>query len=262
MFRPFHSLLLALALLAVLTTFAAAKTRKPSQEKPAPAATEKSGATAHVRLWKSDFPSGHAVQVQLRTANAKEPAIDFQPEAKGSVFTEYTPLAAGPGAVALINPAKPDAKPHTLPFTLAADSFTTLIVREDAGGPAVEIINDTLAGGDDADAELTVRNFTSGLSEIHLHAGKAIDAHLRAPNAFLHVRGLEREVLPLETTARATAGKESKWTNEIDFRSARKATLLIFADAYGRIRPRVVIDGSLPKPVAEEPAKESGADAK
>lgn len=253
MFHPVLPLLI-FALLASAT--AAPKARKAAKP-----ATPPPIASAHVRLWKGDFASGRTVRVQVVPARAKTPAVDFQPDGKEPAFTEYTPLPAGPCSIAPIDPAKPGAKPNTIARVFTPNSFTTLIVREGVSEPCIEIIDDTPTA-DEMDAELTVRNFASGLTHIRLRARDTIDVRLRAPHAYLHMRGLDQNILLLETTANTSDGKESKWANEIDFKKARKATVLIFSDPYGRIRPRVTLDGALPAAATHQPQNATELDTR
>jgi hypothetical protein len=130
-----------------------------------------------------------------------------------------------------------------VPAHLAADSFWTLLVRETGGEIHAELIDDTPAGA--RTVALTVRNFAPTLSTLEIEAGPDFHAKLSSPESFVHVRGLPLERLQVETSGSESSGNVLQWTNSVDFTKFRGATVLIYPDPYGRIRPRVVIDGQI-----------------
>jgi hypothetical protein len=236
---------LALALIALP---AAGKSRKPSQT-PAPtraAAATPAPAPASLRLWKNDFASRAALRVQIIPVRTIASSLEFHPAKQGASFTDYVESPSGALKVKITDEGNPGAKPLTQPLQLDPGAFVTLVLRELNGAPDLQIINDGPVGLDEADAELTVRNFVPGLSQIEVHSGDVFSARVRANDGCLYFRGLERKVLQLDTSAIGQDGKESKWTTEVNFGKVRKATLLILVDSYGRIRPRVAIDGEPP----------------
>lgn len=224
--------------LAVLSLAGVARGAEP-KKKPASATPGKS---ASVRLWKDAFASKRAVTVALRPLARKAAAADLGELADGVHFRDYIEVPAGSAMLEVAESANPKAKPETFPVQLAAGSFSTLLLRERDNEIVLECIDDTAPRDDDV-AELTVRNFVPTLATLRLRLGDAVSATLASPQSFLHVRGLARRSIEVETAGTDTAGKQLNWTNDIDFKKCRRATLLIAADPYGRIRPRVVIDG-------------------
>ena len=57
------------------------------------------------------------------------------------------------------------------------------------------------------------------------------------------MRGIKPAVYQIRTSGTGSDGKPFQWNNEVDFRQYRRQTLLIFPDPYGRVRPRLVVDG-------------------
>ena len=57
------------------------------------------------------------------------------------------------------------------------------------------------------------------------------------------LEGFPLQLVALSMRATTGDGKTQTWTSEVDFRRARRASLLIVPDPYGRFRPRVSIDG-------------------
>lgn len=265
MYPPRNSIVSLSILLFALGLGDAACAKERKKAAPAAKATPTAKATpeprekaapAYVRVWKSEWPGEGAWQLQVQAVSAKTPDVDMALEPKKVTFSDYLEVPSGAAKLTLKEAEKEGAKPQTISWTFPPAGFFTVLVKDKGGEPVVEIIDDAPTGSDEQDAELTVRNFASGLTEIRVHASDVLDARLRAPGGYLYLRGLERKVLLIEATTRNAAGSETKWTNEADFRAYRKVTLLIFTDSYGRVRPRLVPDGTQPgKAKSEETEK-------
>jgi hypothetical protein len=219
------------------------KRKNPPASTPKPSAGAESSGTASMRLWKEDFPSQKEVQFGISFKKDKNAAVTFKPPGAGSFFTAYTVCPSEAATVTILGGDSAGGKSEPIPVRLAPGSFTTFLLREKDGTPLLEVLDDARVGADGAGAELTVRNFDRRLVEIRVQAGDHLSARMRAPECLLNVRGLERQVYQLDTIARDDSGKESRWSTEVDFKTSRKATLLIYSDPYGRVRPRVVLDG-------------------
>lgn len=215
---------------------AAPKKKKAPVAATAPPAT---AATASLRIWKGD--SGRAVHVILRRTGRGIEPTDLGELPATLRFGDYTDVPSGACTVELQDPTDPKSNLASLALQLAPGSFSTLLVSENAGALATELIDDTPRGGDTA--ELVVRNFASTLATLQIDAGPDVHVKLTSGHSFLHLRGLPRARLSVETGGTETAGTAVQWSNDVDFTKIRRATLLIHADPYGRIRPRVVIDG-------------------
>jgi len=258
--RVFPGLLAALLCLAVT---ASAKNRKGTTakgpEKPGakPEATAKPAKdavpakSAYVRIWKEDFTTEGDLRARIRPTDAKAEPFEVDLDAKGFRFTNYAAVAAGPTLISVNIPTQSDGpKSPEIAYKFTPGSFTTLIVSRGDDGLRFEILDDAPSGQQEGDAELLVRNFVHDLKDFRVQVGEDLSARLHGPEGFLQVRGLNRKLSAIETTAQSSDGKESKWTTEVDFSSVRRATLLIFADPYGRIRPRVMFDAVAPGSVS------------
>ncbi len=239
--------LLAALALGSLALAAPAKKRKgspaPTSNSTPAAESVATGGTASVRLWKAEFASKSPVRLEVKTKAGQTGPLRLEPPATGAYFSDYAACPAGEVTVEFLTESAAGGKIPAIPITLAADSFVTLLLREQDGKPVLEVLDDAPTGSDPDSAEFVVRNFAPALVEIRIQAGDQLSARMRAAASFLNIRGLDRQRCQIDTITRDAEGKESRWSTEVNFASARKATLLIHADPYGRIRPRIALDG-------------------
>ncbi len=185
---------------------------------------------------------------------------DYEPESR---FGDYISLPSGPCIVELRDVKEPELVLGSVPARLETGFCFTLAVREKESKLALEVLDDSPAK--DPGGELVVRSFVADLKTLQIDAGPDLHVRLTSDSPFLRVRGLPRIALQVDTSGTDVAGKPIEWSNEVDFGSIHRATVLIVADPYGRIRPRVVIDGSRSTDTTEEktdkatkPANSSG----
>ena len=69
--------------------------------------------------------------------------------------------------------------------------------------------------------------------------GTLLSAHLISVRSSVRLDGMKRAIYPVTTSGLDGTGKSVHWNTDVDFRQYRRATLLIYPDAYGRIRPRI-----------------------
>jgi|GEM_PF-3534699 len=252
----FHLLLTLLLAGFTLLTDASAKPRKPaakaspSPQKKAAAATPAPAETepAHFRVWKGEFKRSQAMRIVVTSDTAKDKPVERGISGQGFGFTEYSTVPSGPASILFSQEDDSSVKPAPVSHQFAPGSFTTLLVQQEGDNLTLQIIDDSPTGKDPESGEFIVRNFASTLKEFRIEVADEVDTHLRAPDGMLHLRGLDRQVFGLTITATTTEGKESKWTEELNLTKCPKATLLIFADPRGRIRPRLVYDAVLVVP--------------
>jgi hypothetical protein len=120
---------------------------------------------------------------------------------------------------------------------LKPDVFFTILVSP----LSIDMIDDT----NDPKATsgtLTVRNYFPGVTvEITANAQKIVTA---LPYGQSHTAGgLPLQRLPLSLHARLPNGTPIESGAEADLRASKRATLLIIPDSYGRISPRIALDG-------------------
>jgi hypothetical protein len=246
-------LLCVFLLLPTLPLVAAKKKSAPAPKSPAELATS----ATRFRLWKGDFPSKRAVHLTLRPTG-KGANMDLGEFAPESHFGDYIPGVAGDCTMEARLSGETGAPLATFATRLPANASATLVLREtESGTLTFELLDDTPTG-DDASGELFVRNFVPALKTLQLDAGPDLHLRLTTSSCFLHLRGLPRTSLQLETSGEDRTGAQIHWSNEVDFSQARRATLLIVTDPYGRIRPKIIIDASSPGAAPVTPALPTG----
>lgn len=219
-------ILLAAGLFALTPAFGEAKRTEP--------------AMAQVRVWKGDFPSKRALKISLRSSGRKPAVSEIAASADGYFFSPYRPVPAGAATIEVTDAQDAKNKLATLPATLAPGSFTTVLLAENGEQTSIELLTDTIAST--PSPELRVFNFAP-LASLQIDVGEDLHARLNPPSAFLHVRGITEKKIQVRTSGVDSSGKSVRGSNEVDFTQFPRVTILIYPDTYGRIRPRIVIDG-------------------
>ena len=213
--------------------FAVAKKPKmplPVEKKEQPA-EEKRGVPARMRVWKACDPANTAVQIVFtpdKGANAAP--FTFSPDASGFQFTNYQGVPAAAGVVTVTLGGHP---PVRIPVNLSEGGDSTLLVQVRSGEISARWINETPAA---EEAGTTFKTY-------NLLAGNGGDVQVVVPGASSRMGGLKAAVYPVTVNGTDTDGKTFKWSTEADLKRHRHATLLIYPDGYGRIRPRLIEDG-------------------
>ena len=210
---------------------------RPKKGKPAEAAADEK---AQVRLWKDVFATDRAVKIILR--QGKKTAVEVR-LAEGLQFLDYQEIPAGQMVVEVTDEADGNARLVTTNIAFDGGDFFTLLVQENDGKIGIEVIDDARRSGATT-GELSVRSFAPMLTSLRVKIGEDLNVKLDGPAPFARFRGLARQTVQVDTTGMEAGGKQVNWANEIDFRAIPRATLLILPDAYGRIRPRVLVDGA------------------
>lgn len=262
----FRRLSIAILLIMALPGWAAPKKKKESttSSKTKPVSAEAAealvpaGMSAWLRLWKADFESKRSVRISIDYAAKGRASTDLGTWESVSIFGEYISVPWDGGTIKVFDLSDSKTPLATAPARFTPGLCVTLLVREKADVVSIEVLEDTPKG--ETTCELLVRNFVPTLKSFQLDAGPAIHVRLESPDSFLHLRGLPRASLQIDTASDDKKSGTIKWSNEIDFGNIRRATLLILTDAYGRIRPRLVIDGVPPRKPAPESAPAPGGE--
>ncbi len=262
---------LFVAVLAILTAVPLwAAPKKKEKTAPVPGATPSPvaapapdpAAKVRLRIWKAEFASKRVVHLVVRPAGGHGAATDLGEFPAGSRFGNYESAPGGECTVEVRAPGDDGAVLATSAVSLSGAASTLVLRENDDGAIAFELIDDKPTG-DEASAELFVRNFVPALRSLQLDSGADLHVRLVTPGSFLHLRGLVHGRLEMKITAEDGAGSMTYWTNEIDLHQVRRATLLIVADPHGRIRPRFVVDGGgSPEAAGSAPASAPGGDIK
>lgn len=229
--------LLPALILSVTGVSLAKKVAAPAQA-PAPAVPV---SPALLRIWKGELVSRRALRVSYTVSAHKSPPKEFVHLEHGYDFGQYIPLPAEDLKLDVFEDRPNGELLNSLPLHLSSGDKVTLLISETGGKVGIEIVNDNPPPDAEKTADLSVRNFIPSLTSLQVSVGDDVRVTLSSAQSFLQVRGLRREALEVDTSG-TQAGKSIRWTNEVDFSQARKATVLIYPDPYGRIRPRVVVD--------------------
>ncbi len=202
--------------------------------------------TAHVRLWKTELRGLNGVRVSFRPTGGRRPSpSDLGGGGPGYVFDNYADTLAGRGTLEVF--AATDKHPLiSLPADFTPGAFFTVLLRESAkpgAPPTLEVIPDSATSDDPSTAQITVRNFVEKLEDVKVTVGGGVNADFPTGKGFMQMQGLKLAVYPISTVGKGPDGKPFEWNTETDLKQHRHQTLLIYPDPYGRIRPRLCIDG-------------------
>jgi hypothetical protein len=238
----------------------------------APTVAVATGAT-HLRIWKADLPGVLSARVTLQplvvAGGKKGVSQEIAKLGPGYQFGDYTDVPAGKCVLESFISDQPQPFASVI-ADLSAGSFSTLLVSrpEKAGAsPRTALILDaedektTSPNTADVPAQFSVRNLAPGVHDLRVSVGDNLMAQFSTGNAYLQMTGLQRGIYGVRTTGKDAEGKPFEWTTEGNFEHSRRQTLLIYPDPYGRVRPRLYIDGPS-EPAADtssqEPASKAG----
>jgi hypothetical protein len=224
------SLLFSLAIAAVVY----------GQEESPPAATPApTAAPGYLRFWNM-LPTASG-PLDLRRAGSKPidpPLVGNSPPYRYSSYLDY-PAAAY--HLSVNRSGHPDQLLKTLDLNLAGNFFFTILVSPTQQGSSVQLINDT-ADPKATSATLTVRNYFPDVLVDVFDRGKKIVSALPYGQSFA-VTGLPFENLSLSVRTILPNKVAAESGAEAEFKIAKRATLLVIPDEYGRFRPRLTLDG-------------------
>ncbi len=171
----------------------------------------------------------------------------------GYIFNEYVDVPAGRGVFELFAEQDKQAV-ASLSAELGQKFYATVLLSEPAKAgepPRMELI-DAGDAGPATPAQVSVRNFVAELKDVHVSFGEKLSAQFDAGLGYLLMRGITPASYRVQTTGTLASGEPFEWTTEVDLRQNRRQTLLIYPDPYGRIRPRISIDGEASATVPEK----------
>lgn len=211
-----------------------AKTNVPAQK-------EKGAEISHVRFWRiNEGPDGPVPLVRAGRMTAGDASFKTIPLQPGGYETgSYTDVPAGLTLIELAAASDPAfSAPVRATAFLGPRGATTVLIRQWVGGGlSAEIIDDSVVEAGD----VTIYNFLPGsVGPAQVSVGDAASARLEAGKGSFRVRGLAQQLYPVSISV--GEGRRLHWNSEIDFRSYRRASLVVFLDVYGRIRGRVFPD--------------------
>lgn len=212
-----------------------------AQDEPPAATPASTRAPGHIRFWNMLPPTAGAMDLRRAGAPATEPPLTGKsPSYRYNSYLEHTP---GVYHLSVNKNGQPTSPLKVLDVNLQGNFFYTVLVAPTAQGPSVQLINDT-PNPKAENAVLTVRNYFPGLS-VDLFNGtqKIVSALASGDSTVISNLPFDRLSLTIKTILPNKVPAES--SAEADFKLARRATLLIIPDEYGRFRPRVTLDGTV-----------------
>ena len=238
-------------LLVTSSTPLRAQTPKPS---PSPAVKPKLG---YIRFWNMLPLEGSTFE--LVQDGTPPPGRVLQTASPANFSAGYIPLPPGAYTLKVCRPGEHDKPIKSFAVPVRHNSYITILTTQPPGAAIkAELLDDTPDPFKPPVNRLTVRQF---VPDIHVVATAAGTKRTEALDygATQTLEGLPGGLVQLNTRATLTGGATKTWNTEADFRTSHHASLLVLSDPYGRIRPRVSVDG--PSPAAEAEAAEEAAAA-
>lgn len=161
----------------------------------------------------------------------------FPPSYRTMLPARYTWIAARPGEAQ--KPLKTLAN-----VAVNSDVYVTILARPSdtmGGEPIIEVLNDTPDPSLPASNELRVYQISPDIKAV-ITANRTLKSDPLSYGATQVIRDLPKAAVPLTISITTKTGT-GNWNTEADFRQNSHATLVVLADVYGRIRPRVTSDG-------------------
>lgn len=127
---------------------------------------------------------------------------------------------------------------------LGADGYLTIVARPPSdpnGHPVVEVINDIPDPAQPAGNCLTIYQCSPDARVVVTAGRRYISDPLNYAGTQV-LKDLPDGIVGLAITITTKAGSRS-WNTEADFRASPRASLVVVADSYNRIRPRITVDG-------------------
>ena len=197
----------------------------------------KAGKQGYVRFWNM-LPAANG-KFDLRKVG--DPAGTNLFSGTPYRYASYIGLAVGRYRLVVYKSGDQATPLKTFDVDLKPESYFTVLMSPPAGAMNIELLKDTI-DPKATTATLTVRNYFPGLTVAVFSADKQIVDAL-AYGQSQTVEGLAATNMPLTLRTKLPTGMAAESGAEADFRTSKRATLLIIPDSYGRFRPRVTIDG-------------------
>ena len=205
-----------------------------------------------IRFWNM-LPSKPTNNLVL-LAGDKNPITGSGPT---NIYADYMPAPTGSYTLVVKRAGTEPAEIlQKLPVVLPEGGFITVLVSEKGGHPVVEMFNDTPdPKAPDPTPRVVLRQFFAGAQvKINVNGGPSSLPVEDGGTATVEVPLSSGPVsINVQATLPTTPPSTKTVTVAADFSVARRATLLIIMDSYGRVRPQLCYDGhvnSLSPPVA------------
>lgn len=173
-----------------------------------------------------------------------------------NISAEYLPTPIGSYSMVVKRTDSQGTLLQKVPVVLPEKGFISVLVIERNGQPAVEVINDTVvSGAESLGPQLVLRQFFPGAKisvSVNGGAPSQVVGYEEAAT-LVNVPASKTVNIVIQAVLPTTPPSTRTWPLTGDFSTARRATLLVVADTYGRLRPQLCYDGQLNAASASKP---------
>ncbi len=224
---------------------------QPPPPVPSPTPAGSKPKPAYVRFWNMTTVKGATFDL----VNDAGPKEAFSSAASRNFTAPYLPIAAATYSFSVYKAGEREVVLKKFPINLRSNVFVTILVSGDKPEAfKFELLDDTWSTEKTTAGIAIIRNFLPDAEASFKVEGKTINVR---PGAFETVTGLPLQKVMFALEAKMPDGSVRVWNSEADFKRSRRATLLVFQDGRGQIRPRASEDGVSnidPEPDRAEPA--------
>ena len=196
-------------------------------------------------------PTG-SLALELVLAGQESQERAFQTALPSNFYAGYVHLPPGTYPLTVYRAGNRTAPIKSFNVVLHNNSYLTILATEAPGGAiSAELLDDTPDPAAPPTNRLTVRQFCANVrAQVSVPGPQRTD--LLEMGHTQTLVGLPSGAVPISIRVTSAGGVVRTMTAEADFRTSRHASVLVFTDPYGRVRPRVSIDG--PSPADEDAA--------
>ena len=195
-----------------------------------PSPTPKVG---YIRFWNMLPPTNGTFEV--RNANAG-PTEESLLTASAYKYSSYTAFPEARYRLAVVKKGEAAAL-KIFEVDLKQDTFFTILISP----RSIDMFSDAQDPNADS-GRLMIRNFFPGANISALINSKQVTESLPYGQSY-EAGGLSLDRAVITLRAKLPSGVPSESSVDFDFKTSKRATVLIIPDSYGRLRPRITIDG-------------------
>lgn len=209
---------------------------------PTPEPKERKVKQGYMRFWNMlPKEAGDLVLIKNTGKAEGEPVMSAEPR---NYYSDYIPVPVGRYALKAVRSEQPEVSLGDFDVLLRSDVYVTFLASIVEGKLKVEMLDDTYDPTASPTGQLTIRQQFLNARVIISVAGSSIRSRELTFGETETIEGLPLKTIELKMTAVLANGQKQAWNTDVDFRTVRRAALLIIPDAYGRFRPRLAMSGN------------------
>lgn len=156
--------------------------------------------------------------------------------------SSYLPLPQGRYAFKIAASTDPKTALKTFDVVLRPDVFVTFLAQEKEGKPEIEMLDDTYDPEKATMGRLIIRQQVKGAT-VTVTSNVSVSSRPLNYGETETIENLPLQLVFFRMKATQPNGKVENWSTEVDFRTSRRASLLLLEDPYGRFRATTSADG-------------------